>query len=71
MGTCDSYRKPRRFRFADHTFFFTGSFPNHKKAFIMNAFRLVGDLFHLIALVLLLLKIWVSKSVTGNNNSYK
>ena len=33
----------------------------------MNAFRLVGDLFHLIALVLLLLKIWVSKSVTGNN----
>ncbi|XP_067937057.1 ER lumen protein-retaining receptor 2-like isoform X1 [Watersipora subatra] len=31
----------------------------------MNAFRLVGDLFHLIALVLLLLKIWVSKSVTG------
>ena len=31
----------------------------------MNAFRLVGDLFHLIALVLLLTKIWTSRSVAG------
>ncbi|KAF6019554.1 hypothetical protein EB796_022127 [Bugula neritina] len=31
----------------------------------MNAFRLVGDLCHLAAIVLLLLKIWKSRSVAG------
>lgn len=31
----------------------------------MNAFRLVGDLFHLVGLVLLVLKIWSTKSVAG------
>jgi len=32
----------------------------------MNIFRLTGDLSHLLAIILLLLKIWKSRSCAGN-----
>ena len=34
----------------------------------MNVFRLVGDLSHLLAIVLLLIKIWKSRSCAGKSN---
>ena len=33
----------------------------------MNVFRLAGDLSHLLAIVILLVKIWRSRSCAGEN----
>lgn len=37
----------------------------------MNAFRLIGDLCHLAAILILLLKIWKSRSVAGETLKYR
>lgn len=35
----------------------------------MNIFRLTGDLSHLAAIIILLLKIWKSRSCAGEHNA--
>ena len=36
----------------------------------MNPFRLAGDLFHLLAIIVLLVKIWQSRSCSGESNKF-
>lgn len=36
----------------------------------MNIFRLIGDLAHLVAIIVLLLKIWRTRSCAGKVNVY-
>lgn len=51
-------------------FSFWGVSTNHtKKISNMNIFRLAGDFSHLLAIILLLLKIWTTRSCAGKQFS--